>query len=270
MENNMLNKTILQNGGASAPEIEMLEKAYQALENAKKRPVHTQPHIVCTGIYNAGKSTLLNALLDTDRFPTGCIPTTTEVAQAEFEGAVYVDTPGLNAAEADDNVTAEAYRSADIYLFVSNAENGGITNQEAEWLRALKGQYADGGLLKDKLVYVLSQCSRVEPQTLTTVCEKARSDLQNVLGICPEKVFCIDSHTYRDGKAKNEPLLLKEGGIDELRSFCRKRQRLPQDGLPKAIRRKSTFAGRDCAINWTRSKPRSGRSSGKKRGKPIK
>lgn len=219
----MINKTVLQNGGASAQATEALEKAYHALESAKKRPIHRQPHIVCAGIYNAGKSTLLNALLDTDQFPTGSIPTTTKVAQAEFEGAVYVDTPGLNAMEADDKTAAEAYEAADIYLFVSSAENGGLTKQEAEWLCTLKARHADSALLKDKLVYVLSQCERVEPETLETVCEKARSDLQKVLGICPERVFRIDSHTYRDGKARNEPLLLKEGGVDELRGILREK-----------------------------------------------
>ena len=218
----MIDKQLLQIGGASETAINNLTAAWDAWQKAMGQPVHQLPHIVCTGIYNAGKSTLLNALFNAEKFPTGNIPTTKKVSQAEFNGAVYVDTPGLNADEQDDRETAQAYESADLYLFVSNAENGGIGEQESRWLKALKGRYADENALKHRLVYVLSQGDRLEPETLQRVLEQSRTDLQKVLGFCPEGAFCVDSHTYSDGKEQNEPILVEDSGIPQLRTFLGK------------------------------------------------
>lgn len=218
----MIDKQLLQIGGASETAINNLTAAWDAWQKAMGQPVHQLPHIVCTGIYNAGKSTLLNALFNAEKFPTGNIPTTKKVSQAEFNGAVYVDTPGLNADEQDDRETDQAYESADLYLFVSNAENGGIGEQESRWLKALKGRYADENALKHRLVYVLSQGDRLEPETLQRVLEQSRTDLQKVLGFCPEGAFCVDSHTYSDGKEQNEPILVEDSGIPQLRTFLGK------------------------------------------------
>ena len=101
-------KDILENAGVPAQDVQRLEAAWAAYQGAKNQPVRDIPCIVCTGIYNAGKSTLLNALTGTEHFPTGDVPTTKTVAQAELDGAVYIDTPGLNAAEADDMETQAA------------------------------------------------------------------------------------------------------------------------------------------------------------------
>ena len=227
----MINQQILKNGGAEPSAVSSLVSAWKAYQDAKEQPLNKVPHIVCTGIYNAGKSTLLNVLLDTEQFPTGDIPTTKKVAQAEFGGAVYVDTPGLNATEADDQETANAYREADVYLFVSNAQNGGVGAQESEWLRELKERHADETALKRKLVYVLSQCDQLEPEIVEKVRAKTSDDLQSVLGMCPDKIFCVDAHTYRDGKAQNEKLLVDASGIPALRNLLKEKSREAAESL---------------------------------------
>lgn len=227
----MINQQILKNGGAEPSAVSSLVSAWKAYQSAKEQPLNKVPHIVCTGIYNAGKSTLLNVLLDTEQFPTGDIPTTKKVAQAEFGGAVYIDTPGLNATEADDQETANAYREADVYLFVANAQNGGVGAQESEWLRELKERHADKTALERKLVYVLSQCDQLEPETVEKVRAKTSDDLQSVLGMCPDKIFCVDAHTYRDGKAQKETLLVESSGIPALRDFLQGKSREAAESL---------------------------------------
>ena len=227
----MINQQILKNGGAEPSTVSSLVSAWKAYQDAKDQPLNKVPHIVCTGIYNAGKSTLLNVLLDTEQFPTGDIPTTKKVAQAEYGGAVYVDTPGLNATEADDQETANAYREADVYLFVANAQNGGVGEQESEWLRELKERHADKTALKRKLVYVLSQCDQLEPETVEKVRAKTSDDLQSVLGMRPDKIFCVDAHTYRDGKAQSETLLVESSGIPALRDFLQSKTQEAEKSL---------------------------------------
>ena len=155
-------KDILENAGVPAQDVQRLEAAWAAYQGAKNQPVRDIPCIVCTGIYNAGKSTLLNALTGTEHFPTGDVPTTKTVAQAELDGAVYIDTPGLNAAEADDMETQAAYEAADFILFVSSAVSGGISQAEAQWLRTLGERYDLG----QRLIFVLTKCGQAAPEEL--------------------------------------------------------------------------------------------------------
>lgn len=210
-----MQRDILEKVGISQVEIRHLEAAWDTYQTAVAQPVHQIPHIVCTGIYNAGKSTLLNALCGEEKFPTGDIPTTKEVAQAEFGGAVYIDTPGLNAMDEDDRETQAAYESADFILFVANAQNGGISSAEAKWLQRLKEQY---GSLQQRLIYVLAHCSQVEPEQLPEIRKKTLNDFRKSVGLDPEWILCVDSITYQDGVTQNELLLSENSGIPQLKS----------------------------------------------------
>ena len=209
-----IQRDILENAGISQVEIRHLEAAWDAYQTAVAQPVHQIPHIVCTGIYNAGKSTLLNALCGEEKFPTGDIPTTKEVVQEEFNGAVYIDTPGLNAMDEDDRETQTAYESADFILFAANAQNGGISAAEAGWLQKLKERY---GSLQHRLIYVLTHCAQVEPEQLPEIQKKILGDFRKAVEFEPEQVFCVDSITYQNGTAQNESLLTESSGIPQLK-----------------------------------------------------
>lgn len=210
-----IQRNILEKAGVSQEDIQQLEKAWGAYQAAADRTVRQIPHIVCTGIYNAGKSTLLNALCGEEKFPTGDVPTTKKIAQAEFGGAVYIDTPGLNAMDEDDRETQAEYESADFILFVANAQDGGISAAEAEWLQKLKERY---GSLQQRLIYVLTHCTQVDPEQLPVIREKVLGDFKKAVEFEPEHIFCVDSITYQDGTTQNEPLLTQSSGIPQLKS----------------------------------------------------
>jgi len=209
----MIQTDTLRSADVPEQDIQKLQAAWEAFQNAKNHAPHQTPHIACTGIYNAGKSTLLNALAGKEIFPTGDIPTTKKIAQAEFDGAVYIDTPGLNAAEEDDRETQAAYESADFILFVSNAQNGGISAAEAEWLQRLKSRYSS---LQQRLIFVLTHCTQVDAEQLPAIQEKIREDLKKTLEFVPDQVFCVDSVTYQDGVKVKESLLVESSGIRNL------------------------------------------------------
>jgi len=212
----MIQTNTLKAAGISEQDIQTLETAWEAFQSARNHESHQEPHIVCTGVYNAGKSTLLNALAGKEIFPTGDVPTTKKIAQAMIDGAVYIDTPGLNAAEEDDQETQNAYKTADFILFVSNAQNGGVSASEAAWLQKLKARYSS---LPQRLIFVLTHCTQVEPEQLPAIREKVCGDLAKALQFTPEQVFCMDSVTYQDGINAREPLLFESSGMQQLKDY---------------------------------------------------
>lgn len=209
----MIQTNTLKAAGIASQDIQQLSAAWEAFQAARSQTVRQTPHIVCTGIYNAGKSTLLNALAGKEIFPTGDIPTTKEIAQAEFGGAVYIDTPGLNAMEEDDRETQAAYETADFILFVASAQDGGISAAEAEWLQKLKARY---GSLQQRLVYVLTHCTQVDQEQLSMIRDKVHDDFVKAVGFRLETIFCVDSITYQRGKNGDKPALVERSGISAL------------------------------------------------------
>ena len=216
----MIQAETLKAAGISEQDVRQLSVAWDAFQTAKKKVRHQTPYIVCTGIYNAGKSTLLNALAGREIFPTGDVPTTKKIAQAEFGGAVYVDTPGLNAMDEDDRETQAVYESADFILFVASAQNGGIGTAEAAWLQKLKERYSS---LQQRLVYVLTHCTQVDPEQLPAICEKVCRDFRKTVGFQPEPLLCVDSITYQYGKNANKPTLVEHSGIPRLQGCLTER-----------------------------------------------
>ena len=227
----MIQTDTLKAAEISEQDIRRLVTAWEAFWTAKKQVRHQIPHIVCTGIYNAGKSTLLNALAGKEFFPTGDIPTTKKIARAEFGGAVYIDTPGLNAMKEDDKETQAAYELADFILFVASAQNGGISAAEAEWLQRLKERYRS---LQQRLILALTHSAQVESEQLPGIRDKVRCDISKAVGFAPEQILCVDSITCQDGVAAAEPLLIEYSGIPQLQAYLSERVATAKATLKKA------------------------------------
>lgn len=78
----------------------------------------TSPVIMFYGLYNAGKSTTINALCQADVAPVGDKPTTTTIQEVPWNGYTFIDTPGIDAHD-DHTRTAEgAIQKSDVILFV--------------------------------------------------------------------------------------------------------------------------------------------------------
>lgn len=88
-----------------------------------------KPTLIIYGAYNAGKSTLLNALFGQDELAkTGDAPETKEVCEYPFNGYTIYDTPGLNARGEDDIITTEHLTKSEVVLFVIS--NNGSLEEE--------------------------------------------------------------------------------------------------------------------------------------------
>ena len=76
------------------------------------------PAILFYGLYNAGKSTLINALCRANVAKVGDVPTTQDVQKINWEEYILIDTPGINAQNAHTLVAEENIGQSDLVLFV--------------------------------------------------------------------------------------------------------------------------------------------------------
>lgn len=81
------------------------------------------PVIMIYGIYNAGKSTLLNALIGERRAEMNDVPTTVKVTAYQWNEYTIYDTPGINAPDVrDEIVSKEQLDRSDVVMFVMDTE----------------------------------------------------------------------------------------------------------------------------------------------------
>ena len=78
----------------------------------------TKPEVMVFGIYNAGKSSIINELIGADRAKVEDVPTTDKVDYYEWNGYRLADTPGVGAPIEHQNVTMEHLKKADVVIFV--------------------------------------------------------------------------------------------------------------------------------------------------------
>ncbi|HYE82375.1 MAG TPA: GTPase [Clostridia bacterium] len=78
----------------------------------------SKPRIMLCGVYNAGKSTLLNALYGSEVAAMADKPETAIVTEYEKENYVLIDTPGVNAPIEHERITHEYIKLCHVVFFV--------------------------------------------------------------------------------------------------------------------------------------------------------
>ena len=192
----------------------------------KQRPAREKARVVCAGIYNAGKSSLLNALIGENVFDIGDVPTTKAINTYENDMAVFVDTPGLNANEMDDSIAKSAYKDANMVIFVSNIQNGGLNAAEARHLSHLIDIMGGKDIASENIIFVLSNLHQVGSLSIDKIKSTYEIHIERTLGIKPNIIFEYDVTTYFTGMKNDNDQLIKESKLSELRIYIDHRIKL--------------------------------------------
>ncbi|MFM0307771.1 50S ribosome-binding GTPase [Paraburkholderia sp. RL17-383-BIF-A] len=89
----------------------------------RRRIEEQKIHVMLFGAYNAGKSTLINALVGREVAKAGDVPTTDAVDFHEWDGHMLLDTPGVNAPIEHEKISHEQLQRADLIVFVLRQED---------------------------------------------------------------------------------------------------------------------------------------------------
>lgn len=93
-------------------------KADELVKEIKQAATDSTLRIMLYGAYNAGKSTMINALLGRELAVVNDIPTTDKIDQYEWQGMYLLDTPGVNAPIEHEEVALEQLERCSTILFI--------------------------------------------------------------------------------------------------------------------------------------------------------
>lgn len=192
------------------------DKIKQLIEEENRININSKIKISCAGIYNAGKSTLLNTIVGEQIFKEGDIPTTNTVDSYETEDAIYYDTPGLNANDKDNKSAYNGYKESDAILFVSNIQSGGLSAAEAHFLKQIKNIMGNNDILKDNIIFLLSNKHKVDEENIEKVVQQYKKNIKEVLNIEIDQIYTYDAITYQNGIDTNEQILIDASGFIQI------------------------------------------------------
>ena len=169
-----------------------------------------KPYIMVYGIYNAGKSSIINELLGDDLAAVNDKPETDSIDEYEWNGYTIADTPGVGAPIDHDEVTTEHLRRADIVMFVM-ASTGSVEKDEN--YKRLK-VITDAG---KKVIIIINDKNGdlgSNDQELRIITAKVKDNLrQHNLDSDDYVITIVNAKRARDGRIKNKPALVEKSNI---------------------------------------------------------
>lgn len=177
----------------------------------------TEPEIMFYGIYNAGKSSILNELLGADKAPVADKPTTDKVTYYDWNGYKITDTPGVFAPIAHEEVTEAHLKKADIVLFVMSTTG---SNEKAENYTRMKS-IVDAG---KKIIIVLNDKNGDlghNDENIQAIKRKVAVNMNQVGIENVDEKYCIvtvNAERAHQGRVEDEPYFIEQSGLDELKN----------------------------------------------------
>jgi GTP-binding protein EngB required for normal cell division/gas vesicle protein len=212
--------------------------------------------IMVYGVYNAGKSTLINALLGREEAATDDIPLTDKVSAYQWDQYSILDTPGVDAPIEHENVTNAQMLKADAIIFVVDPVG---TAEEAKTLSVLMDLQQAG----KQVFLVLNEKKPINEEDFIKLKDQTRERLQqmaaerglrDVLKSIP--IVRINAKRALQGQLKNQPKLVELSGYPafekQLREFLQSIS--PDDIYGRLKNQLVTFLKEYVAILNNRSK----------------
>lgn len=192
--------------------INAIKRKFKTISNQN---IDRRTTIVAYGLLNAGKSTLLNMLtqhIEEEFFKTSDVRETAEIKKFEAEKYVYLDTPGLDACEADDAQAQLGASQADIVLFIHQPQ-GELEASEVQFLRALKKSF--GNYANSNIILVLSKIEKEEQAKIDLIEDRIKTQCAQDIGFTP-KVFQVSNKRYQTGVINHKDGLIAQSHINTL------------------------------------------------------
>lgn len=188
-----------------------------------------KPRIMVYGIYNSGKSTLVNAICGEKKAAVADHPETDKVTPYEQDKYILVDSPGVNAPIEHEQLADKHLQNCHMILFVISSKGTfeDRTNYEKMWnlIRknipfyiVLNDRGPEGGLPEDKLERI--KALERHEAVLRNIQDKIISNLQRVSGVKNVyeryQVITINAKRAWLGIEKNKPALVEQSHLDVL------------------------------------------------------
>lgn len=192
--------------------------AYQELKTIfEEKREKSDATIMVYGVYNAGKSTLINALIGKEVAEVDDIPKTAIVSEYKCNNYLILDTPGIDAPLEHEEITQAQLIKTDMIIFVVNPV--GVA-EEKKTLSALVDLF-----MQNKKVFIVfnekdnfsdANFIKLKNQTWELLQDIASERNLNTNIISKVPIFKIDAKTALEGKLTNEELLIEASGYYEL------------------------------------------------------
>ncbi|MDR5868160.1 GTPase [Halomonas koreensis] len=192
---------------------ELSQEVGELLEMPEPESVFT---VAAMGLYNAGKSTLLNALADGvehEHFRTAAARETRRIQRLDLEGYQLLDTPGIDAEAADDAEAFDGILRSDLLLMVHSLLLGELDAQTLDYLGRVSRQSEQP--LHERMICVLTHAEgRGGSEALEST---IRDQLAEVCGGVPA-CYPVSNTSYLKGRREGKALLVTKSGIPTLQS----------------------------------------------------
>ena len=171
--------------------------------------------IMVYGVYNAGKSTLINALLGQELAAVADVPETARVQGYRWGDFEVLDTPGIDAPLEHEEITREQLIQSDVVIFVVNPL--GVVEEEKTLDVLLEL------VLAGKMIFLVLNCKdRFDPIDLARIKDELRERIQQkagtrqVLGNIP--IVEVNARSALKAKLANKQNLLNSSGFPKFES----------------------------------------------------
>lgn len=177
--------------------------------------------IMVYGVYNAGKSTLINTLLGREEAAVDDIPLTDKVCAYQWGSYSILDTPGVDAPIKHENVTNAQMLKADAVIFVVDPVG---TAEEAKTLSVLMDLQQAG----KQVFLVLNEKKSIDEEDFIKLKDQIRERLQgmaaerglsDVLKSIP--IVKINAKRALQGQLKNQAKLVELSGFPAFEKHLR-------------------------------------------------
>lgn len=178
--------------------------------------------VVNAGVMNAGKSSVLNALMNKEGcFKVDDIRTTVENKEVKFNDNIYfVDTPGLEANDQDTNIAYSGYKDASVIVFIHSLNIGELHKSELNAINKIKECFPDKESFLERFILVGTRKDMVSGNgQYEIIMEKIKRDLKEYCHIDSFEYVLVSVPRYWDGIKYSNEKIIDYSGIKELRTL---------------------------------------------------